>query len=213
MVFSIKSVKNKKIEQFYNNAVNELNEFYTVNWSRNNPKIFLISSREEFNNLFGKKTEDWVVGTTMGSSHNIYLLSPEVYEKESNHKYSDAEYERLLKHEMSHLYTKTFYKNYNPVWFIEGIAIYSSGQLDLKRKVKEFKNFLDFYNKGGSGIYDESGWAVMILDKELGRKKLIQLLKDLNEIEDEEAFSNLIKNTYGIDLSYDWFNKGIEKYL
>jgi len=149
----------------------------------------------------------------MGSQDKVYLLHPDVYEKESNHKYSDKEYETLLRHEISHLYSRIFYSDYKPRWLLEGIAIYSSGQLELKRKVKEFKYFLEFFEKGGTGVYDESGWAVLILDKEFGRKKLLKLLKSLNGFKDREEFNKIFKKIYGFDLKYKWFNERIKKYL
>lgn len=209
MLFTIHSLKDRKIEKFYNNAIKELNSFYRVDWNRNKPKVFLISSREEFDKLYGKKTEEWVVGTTLGSSHNIYLLSPDVYESESNHKYSDEEYEALLKHEISHLYTRTFCKQYQPLWLIEGIAILSSGQLERKPAIKQFENFLKYFNEGGPGLYGESGYAVELLDKEFGREKLLKFLKLINGVTDEDDFKKLFKKTFKIELSYDWFNKKI----
>ncbi|OGC44747.1 hypothetical protein A3J98_01230 [candidate division WS6 bacterium RIFOXYC1_FULL_33_10] len=213
MIFDIKSVENKKIEKFYKEAIKQLNEFYMINWNRNMPRIFLIQSRKEFDILYGEKTKDWVVGTSLGDLGSVYLLKPEVYETESSHKYSDKEYEYLLRHEISHLYSRIFYSKYVPKWFMEGIAIYSSGQLELKGKIKKFERFIDFYHQGGSGLYDESGFAVMILDKEYGREKILELLKSLNDIDNEEKFNKVFKKIFGIELEYDWFNERISKYI
>lgn len=210
---SVKESNNKKIKSFYNKAIKDLNSFYQIKWNENMPRVFLIKSREEFDILYGYKTEPWVVGTTMGTQNKVYLLHPDVYEKESNHKYSDKEYETLLRHEISHLYTRIYFGDFKPRWLLEGIAIYSSGQLELKRKIKEFKYFLDFFDKRGTGVYDESGWAVLILDKEFGREKLITLLKSLNGFKDKKEFNKIFKKVYGIDLSYKWFNERIEKYI
>jgi len=149
----------------------------------------------------------------INSLSDVYVLSPDIYEKESNHKYSDREYETLLRHEISHLYSRIFFSEYRPRWLLEGIAIYSSGQLELKRKITKFSAFLDFFGKGGSGIYDESGWAVLILDKEFGRKKLLKLLKSLNGFKNEKEFEKIFKEIYGIGLNYEWFNERIEKYI
>lgn len=210
---SVEKSNNKKINSFYNKAIKDLDIFYQIKWNENMPMVFLIRSRKEYDTLYGHKTEQWVVGSTMGSQDKVYLLHPDVYEKESNHKYSDKEYETLLRHEISHLYSRIFYSDYKPRWLLEGIAIYSSGQLELKRKVKEFKYFLEFFEKGGTGVYDESGWAVLILDKEFGRKKLLKLLKSLNGFKDREEFNKIFKKIYGFDLKYKWFNERIKKYL
>ena len=119
----------------------------------------------------------------------------------------------MLKHEISHLYTNIFYKEYYPVWLLEGIAIYSSGQLEIKPKIKEFKRFLEFFENGGSAVYGEAGFAVMILDKKFGREKLLKLLKSLKGIKNEDDFKKIYKQVYGIELSYDWFNEKINKYI
>ena len=213
MIFDIHSVKDKKIEKFYSNAIKEMNEFYKINWNRNMPKVFLIPNRKEYDIFSDKKTENWEVGSTIGGSYAVYMLNPKVYEKESCHKYSDEEYETLLKHEISHLYTNIFYREYYPVWLLEGIAIYSSGQLEIKPKIKEFKRFLEFFENGGSAVYGEAGFAVMILDKEFGREKLLKFLKSLNGIKDEEEFKKIYTEIYGIELSYKWFNERINKYI
>jgi len=187
--------KDTKIQNFYDKAIRDLDRFYMTKWEDNKPRIFLIKSRKELDALYNRKTENWVVGTTMGSLRDIYVLSPEVYEKESNHKYSDKEFETLLRHEISHLYSRLFYSDYKPRWLLEGIAIYSSGQLELKRKLTEFSFFLDFFDQGGVGIYDESGWAVFILDKEFGREKLLKLLKSLEGIQDRKDFEKIFKKS------------------
>ena len=209
----LKKSNDKKIESFYNKAIKDLDTFYQIKWNENKPNVFLIKSRKDFDILYGYKTEPWVVGTTMGTQNEVYLLAPDVYEKQSNHKYSDREYEALLRHEISHLYSRIFFSEYRPRWLLEGIAIYSSGQLELKRKIIKFSAFLDFFDKGGSGIYEESGWAVLILDKEFGREKLLELLKSLNGFKNKEEFLKIFKKIYGFDLKYKWFNERIEKYI
>jgi len=205
--------RDKNVREYYNKAIKDLDLFYQVKWNGNKPSVFLLKSKKEFDILYGHKTEQWVVGSTMSSQNKVYLLSPDKYETESNHKYSDREYETLLRHELSHLYTRIYLQEDKPRWLLEGIAIYSSGQLELKRKIKEFKYFLDFFDNGGSGIYDESGWAVLILDKEFGRKKLLKLLKSLNGLKDKREFKKIFKKIYNIELSYKWFNERIERYI
>jgi len=213
MIFDIHLVKDKKIEKFYASAIKEMNEFYKINWNRNMPKVFLIPSRKEYDIFTDKKTEDWEVGSTIGGSYAVYMLNPEVYEKESCHKYSDKEYELLLKHEISHLYTNILYKEYYPVWLLEGIAIYSSGELELKEKVSKFEKFLEYFYQNDSGVYTEAGFAVKILDKEFGRDKLLTLLKALNGIKKEKDFKRIYTDIFGIELEYEWFNERINKYI
>lgn len=206
-VFNVTTSDNKKVEEFYEKAVDELEGFYGIGWNQNPPKIYLVPDRKTFNALYNKETEAWVVGSTM-SSHNVfYVLSPESYEKESNHKYSDDEYFRLIKHELSHLYSKTLFDSYKPIWFNEGIAIYTSGQNIVKKKPKKFSQFLDFYDKGGGGVYWESGFAVEILINEMGKEKFLKALKGIKTPITEKSFRQYFKKNFSIDLTYDWFNE------
>jgi len=130
-------------------------------------------------------------------------LSPESYENESNHTYSDEEYFRLIKHELSHLYSKKLFDSYKPIWFNEGIAIYTSGQNVVKTKPQKFAKFMDFFDKGGGGVYAESGFAVEILIKEIGKEKFLKMLEKIELPVTEESFKNHFKKNF----NYDWFNE------
>jgi len=65
-----------------------------------------MKDRETINRLRGKETEDWIVGWV--NKTDVYVLDKENYEKESNHKYSDEEYFRLIKHELAHSFFRLF---------------------------------------------------------------------------------------------------------
>ncbi len=207
MVFSLTHAPNKKIKKWYEESMEDLGEFYGINWIENRPAIFLIKNRKDINLLKGRKTEDWVVGFTDGSKKCLFLLDPEFYEKESSHKYSEEEYSTLIKHELSHLFSRILYEGYTPKWLVEGIAICSSGQLKLKKKPKEFKSFLSFFKQGGGGLYEESGFAVQILIENFGKEKFFNLYKSLSKVESEEDLEKLFKDIYGESLNYDFFNK------
>jgi hypothetical protein len=207
MVFSLTHSPDKKIEEWYEQSMKELGESYGINWNEGRPTILLVKSREYINLIKGKDTEDWVVGFTDGSKKCLFLLDAESYEKESSHKYSDEEYSTLIKHELSHLFSRIFYEGYTPKWLVEGIAIYSSGQLELKRRPKEFRSFLGFFKQGSAGLYDESGFAVEILIENFGKEKFFNLYKSLDKVETEEDLEKLFKDIYGETLSYDFFNK------
>ena len=148
--------------------VKELEAFYGLDLSENSPRLLIVPDRKTFDELYNKKTERFVVGSTMGSKETLHLIAPKSYVTESNHKsYSDVQYFWLMKHELSHLISQRFYDSYKPIWFTEGIAIYSSGQIEYYGRPKVFTKFLNFFSTGGNGVYDESGAAVEILIKEI----------------------------------------------
>ena len=207
MIVSLNLKKDDFLEQFYKKSMEELDEFFKINWIRNTPKIMIIPDRRTINKIKKYETEDWVVGWTDGI--NVYLLDRENYEKESCHKYSDEEYTALLKHELAHLFTGIFcdHKNIKPIWINEGISIYLSGQNKFKKPPKEFKKFLRYHDYGGKEIYNESGFVVEFLIKKYGKEKFLSLLKELRNLKTKKEFENKFSDVYGFELSYENFNK------
>jgi hypothetical protein len=193
--------KNEKVKSFYDKAMKGLIDFYGVNWIENTPVIYLVDSKESFDIISGYKTEDWVVGRAL-SYNKLLLLSPESYEKESRHKYSDEEYYSLLKHELSHLFYMIFSQGKGPVWLDEGFAIYISDQLSTKHRPKEFKNFLQYYSNEDENVYSEAGFVVEGLIKKYGKEKVIGFLKVLSNVSSENEFKNEFEKYFGLELDY-----------
>lgn len=192
------------IKAVYEKAMKELNEFFGMNWVEDKPEIIIVPDRKTIDSIQGKKTEDWVVGWVEG--RKVYILSREDYEKESCHKYVEEDYNALIKHELTHCFSDILC-NYNKrcAWLLEGISIYLSGQLEFKHKPREYKKFIDFYNKFGEDVYSESGFAVEYLIKEYGKGKLIELLKEYGKTKNKEEFAKVFKKIYGFELKYENF--------
>lgn len=204
MIYKISKTTHLKLEQVYKNSMEELDQFFQIDWKLNRPHIILVPDRKTIDSLKGQKTEDWIVG--WAGSGNVYLLEDKNFEKESNHKYSDEEYFALIKHELAHCFSNIV-SNFSgkPTWLLEGISIYLSGQNKLKTKPKKFEKFIEFFNKSGKEVYSESGFAVMFLVEKYGKEKLLNLLKESKKSESPENFSNLFRSIYGFELSYDNF--------
>jgi len=206
MIFEIKQLKERKLKLIYKKAMRELDSFFGLNWNRNLPSVFLIPDRKTIDLLKQKRTKDWEVGWADGQ--NVFLLNPKNYEKESCYKYSNKEYEALLKHELCHLFFNGLSKRkYEPIWLNEGIAIYLSGQNEFEKRPKKFKEFLKFYSKMGNGVYLEAGFAVEILNKKFGKNKLVNLIKNLPKIKNKKEFELLFKEIYKFLPSYKKFNE------
>src|SRR3989338_490846 len=144
MVFIIKKIKNLELDLAYEKAMQELDYFFQINWKNNRPNLMLVEDRKTIDALKGKTTENWLVGWT--NARDVYLLSPKHFEKESNHKYTEEEYFALIKHELTHSFSNMvsdFAKK--PIWLIEGISIFLSGQNKLKSKQSTLKSFIEFY--------------------------------------------------------------------
>ena len=204
MVFEIREVDNSKLDKVYEKSMEELDSFFGLDWQYNRPKLILVPNRKTIDSLKGEETEEWIVGWTRGNT--VYLLSDKNYEIESNHKYSDEEYFALLKHELVHCFSNILSGFcQKPIWLLEGISIFLSGQLKLRPKPEKYSNFIDFYENGGEGVYYESGFAVEFLVEKFGKEKLLQLLKKAKESNSKKGFADLFKSIYGFELSYDNF--------
>lgn len=199
---------NAFLDQIYGRAMKELNEFYGINWVHHTPILAVVKNRKAIDSIRGRKTENWLVGWINMSTRIVYVLDRHNMEKESCHKYSPESYFRLIKHELSHCFSSIISdRNTRPDWLWEGLAIYTSGQNLEKKTPEKFKNFLEFYDKSGEGVYAESGFAVQILVEKFGRHKLFRLIKKLNNIKSKSDFNSLFKTIYGFKPSYTEFNK------
>lgn len=195
-----------ELDEFFEKSFNELKEYFNFKWNRNIPLLILIETRKEMDLLEGRKTEDWCRGTTKGRL--VFIFSPESLNKETCHTYEKNDYLRVIKHELVHVFTSTILKNkYLPTWFWEGLAVYLSGQNKFMQRLKEFKEFLEYYNQGGSGVYYESGFAIELLINKLGKEKLMDLIFSWKNISNKKEFDDAFKKIYGFKPTYKNFNK------
>jgi hypothetical protein len=210
MIYKLIEQKDKFIKKIYTESMRDLGQFFGINWAYGRPNIIITESRKQIDQLKDIKTETWVVGWSSGNL--IYILDRKNLEKESNHKYTKESYIALLKHEISHaFYSITSKGKTNPRWLCEGVAIYTSGQNKFKKPITKFSNFLDFYDNGGGDIYYESGFAVEILVKKYGKKKLLKLIADLGVVKSKNDFINLFEKIYGFLPNYENFNSFLKK--
>jgi hypothetical protein len=209
MIFSIKTKEDNFIEDSYRKSMCELNDFFNINWVENTPNIFIVPNRKEFDNLLGYPTEDWLIG--YGVSKSIYLLDKQGIKKHSNHEYSNIKYQQLIKHELCHLFQETVSKYLCPVWLSEGLAVYLSEEIgDIKIS---FKSFLNNFFITEKSSYDEGGYFVKFLIEKFGKKKFVQFLykiNDLNYITSDDK--NLIKNQNKFKKDFNCLFKKIFKF-
>lgn len=135
------------------------------------------------------KSECWMVAS--GVAAKLDLIAPKKWDTEScEHRWADqAAVQRLIAHEMAHVFhgQRNASPDFSDVsgldWFVEGLAVYASGQCDsarlapAKMAVQSGKApaALDDFWKGKLK-YGLSGSVVMYLDQRFGREKLLALL-------------------------------------
>jgi len=201
-IFSITTTHDPELENIYNKAMEELNQFFQMNWSVNRPKIFVVDSRATIDALKAQETPKWLVGWS--TDRAIYILNKDSFATDGDHNYSENDYKMLIKHELTH----TFFKvvtggKTQPNWLWEGVSILASGQADIWKKPLVFKSFLD-----SKDVYAEAGYALLLLSNKYGKGKLVQLLKSYKSYQRE--FSKLFQETYNTELNYVTFNKLME---
>lgn len=220
MIFELKQKNNKWLESVYEKSMKELNEFYGINWVRNTPGIFIVRTRKEINVLKGlnldDRSMDWVTWWTSRDG-KVYVLEYSKIKSESSHleDYSKKEYEFLIKHELSHLFFSVLVKSqYQCVWLWEGVAIYTSGQNDFKKRPEKIKYMLNFYDKHKKdygdkkvSVYFESGFFIGMLVEKFGKEKLLKFLKSLSKVNNRKEFDHLFFKTYKFKLNYKEINK------
>lgn len=149
----------------------EVSDFFELSESRIN--VHLIQSRKEYNELWGDKTEDWMVGFTRGRT--VFIFDKDKFETESNHPKSD--FEKVLKHEIAHIYYRQLKQNSAPAWLNEGIACYVAKQNKKPPENKiTIKTLEKYHNNGGSEIYSIGRYMVDQIVEKGGKEKLFKLI-------------------------------------
>jgi Peptidase of plants and bacteria len=169
-------------------------------------EVEVFPDRVAFDKYFDKrwkvpKTEAWMVAS--GVADRMVILSPRVWKTQAaEHDPSDTEHIRdLVAHELVHVY----HGQHNPRpdfdgmddsgWFVEGLAVYVSGQLErthrtaAREAIKAGKTptrLADAWS--GRYRYGVSGSMVEFVDKRFGRDVVKKMLSVVNN---EEALKLL----------------------
>ena len=189
----------KNIEEYsayFENGKRTVEEFFQATFNTEFA-IYIHPDRASLDSAWQKdwgmpefKSQCWMVAS--GVAHKLDLISPKMWDSLScDHSYSDTlNTQRLITHELVHVYhgQQNASPDFSDVsgmdWFVEGLAVYVSGQFDsariaqVKKAISENQvpeTLEDFWT--GNLKYGLSGTVVMYLDKQFGREKLVSLLK------------------------------------
>ena len=158
--------------------------------------VYLFSDRDSLDKQWQKdwnmpdfKSQCWMIAS--GIAYRLDILSPLKWESQAcEHDATDTSATRkIIFHEMIHVFhgqlnpSPTFENIDNIDWFIEGLAVYASGQLDEER-YNNARNFLltdeapdmlsDIWK--GKNKYGLAGSLVKYIDDNYGRTALVTLL-------------------------------------
>jgi len=180
----------------------ELEDFFEI--TAPDFELTLISSREEFDKIIGKKSEPWMAGFTRNG--NIYAIHPDKIEELTIHK--KESYLPRLKHEMSHIfYVKYANGGDKPSWLNEGLAYYLADQpkwnLNEGQKLLAVEYFTNFDGK----VYGPGEYMVRILIEKYGKEKILQLIGGISKDITQADFNILFKKVYGFNFNKDELKK------
>ncbi|MFA5248209.1 MAG: hypothetical protein WC415_03115 [Patescibacteria group bacterium] len=194
------------MEKILEEIIQELKSFF--NFKAEPPLLFLIDNRKDMNLIWGKKTEDWFVGAFKHG--NIYILNPEIFEKESSHR--REEFAQILKHEYCHVYYTQLTNGHCPSWLNEGLACFLSGKkLILKDGYKDkLLNIFSYFKNLNADVYMIGQYWVQFLLKKFGKKKFISLIKAMRLISNEQQFNDKFYEIYNFKFDHSSFSKFIE---
>jgi hypothetical protein len=140
-------------------------------------KINFLYQRSQMDEICKYKTEDWQVG--WAENKNIYIFSPSVFEKVSNHPNSDFPY--TLTHEIAHLFSNEILGFAYPKWLYEGLAGYVAEQYKIRpvKKIDEFSNLHDKEDWKKFSNYSQAYSFTKYLIEKLGKEKILKFLENL----------------------------------
>jgi hypothetical protein len=210
MIYKAKVVSDNPVEDAYQKGMFSLNEFWGINWKENTPDIFIVESRKEIDLIKGKQTSDQLVGWSKNRS--VYVIDFKSLETDSSYRLTPEQYKALIKHELNHLFYGIVSGGApGPLWLREGLSIYLSGQTTLGQWEKpfEFQGFIDSDSKEENKkyAYAEGGFIVELLVQQLGKEKVIQLVRQLKKVKDLDGFKILFREILGIELEYKDINE------
>lgn len=187
---------------YFGNGKTAVEDFFQDSF-KNRFSILIHPSRTSLDSSWQKdwnmpefKSQCWMVAS--GVAHKLDIISPKKWDSLAcEHAYSDSiKTQHLITHELVHVYHGQQNKSpdFSDVkgidWFVEGLAVYASGQCDSARIApvknaileKNIPQSLDNF-WAGKLKYGLSGTLVMYLDAKYGRETLTALLK-YNTIDD-----------------------------
>ncbi len=186
----------KEYIQLFTNGKEQVEQFFKTPFSSefnvyiHPTRTSLDSTWQKDWNIPGLRSQCWMVAS--GVASRVDIISPKKWDSLAcEHSFTNTvKTQRLITHELVHVYhgQRNLSPDFSDVngidWFVEGLAVYASGQLDSDR-LRRLHDFLsaneppsqlvDFWK--GDNKYGLAGSVVKYIDQKYGREKLIGLLR------------------------------------
>ena len=185
-------------------AIQEYNEFFEITLQKQF-KIYMIHSREEMDIAAERKTENWLAGYSFGQKGQIFLFDSDCYIKETGKTIYNTE--KLIKHEIAHLYFGEITKTNKPKWLNEGLAEHLAQKKKSDKSLEEIVDCIDYAENFIQEHYKTSNTLVDLLITKYGKEKLLALLKSYRS---KERFFEAFKEIYNFELTKENLIKNLK---
>ena len=145
-------------------------------------EIKIVTSRSEFENIWGSNTPDYV--SAFAKDDNIVIFSYGIFEKET--KWSKEKFEEALIHEINHLFYQELRDDeYDPLWLSEGLATFMQHKKKKHPYKKQLKITKEILNQSFEEMSEDS-YQIFTLFVEFlilsyGEKRILQFIEELKE--------------------------------
>ncbi|OGL53249.1 hypothetical protein A3K55_02045 [Candidatus Shapirobacteria bacterium RBG_13_44_7] len=206
MIFKTKVIAYPLIDKYFEKSWKELTQFYEFT-PKYKPKIFIIEDRKTIDAFMETKTLKWCKNGCIRG--NIFLLNPKKYSQVTDREFDPQRFYGSIIHELSHHFYVQIANHNKPVWLNEGVALIFGDQLKYRKKPEKFVNFLKFSlinAEGEETVYQESGFVIEKIISKFGKEKILELIKSLRSINNNDQFIKQFNRVYGFELNYDNIN-------
>jgi len=165
-----------------------------------NIKVKILYTRKEMDKALGYNTQSWVIGSA-GRQKTIVIFSPAVFSQVSPHPTSD--FERVLAHEIAHVFTGELFRLKYPRWLSEGLSGYVAEQNKTRpfnsRVIQDFAEIYDGAGWNKTNPYNQAYSFTAYLIERFGRENMLALLRLLSPKDSLQNFTSKFTDTYKCD--------------
>jgi hypothetical protein len=183
----------KSVQVLLNKHIRDLENFWGLK-IKFKPILFLLKSRTEIDYIREQKTDNRLVGWFWREKY-IFVLDPDKFETES--ALQNKDFQKVLRHELSHFFFLQATGGTLPAWLNEGLACYLAGQkyqevIDRDKISKLVKCYYQFDRL----LFAHSYLLVKKLIDYKGKHNFINFLKSFERNITEKEFKILFKKFF-----------------
>jgi len=188
----------KSVQVLLNKHIRDLENFWGLK-IKFKPILFLLKSRNEIDFIREQKTDNRLVGWFWREKF-IFILDPDKFETES--AFQKQDFQKILKHELSHFFFLQATGGTTPAWLNEGLACYLAGQ-KYQEVVDRDKigKLVSCYYQFDRLLFAHSYLLVEKLINYKNKNNFINFLRSFEKNITEKEFKILFKKFFQIDFN------------